>query len=393
MSPPQFVHLHNHSDYSLLDGATRIAAMARRVSELGMPAVALTDHGNMFGAIEFYEQMRAVGVKPIIGIEAYVAPGRHTEREKGADPSSRFFHLILLARDAVGYQNLMRLSSRAYLDGFYYKPRIDHALLAEHASGLTALSACLKGEVPHHILRGDHAGAVAAATRYRDIFGPGNFFLELQDHGIPAQRQVDEGLLAVARDTGLPLVATNDCHYLECNDAEAHDLLLCIQTGKTVDTPGRMRYGSNQLYMKSPDEMQTLFGELPKALQSTLQIAESVDLEIEFGKLHLPHFPLPAVTTRLDAVLETARAARARQPLRQPPPRKCRPGSTTSSTSSARWATPGTSSSSGTSSTAPGDGDPGRTGARLGGGEPRLLRARHHQHRSACASSSSSSAS
>jgi DNA polymerase-3 subunit alpha len=293
MSPPQFVHLHNHSDYSLLDGATRIAAMARRVSELGMPAVALTDHGNLFGAIEFYEQMRAVGVKPIIGIEAYVAPGRHTEREKGADPSSRFFHLILLARDAVGYQNLMRLSSRAYLDGFYYKPRMDHALLAEHASGLTALSACLKGEVPHYILRGDHAGAVAAATRYRDIFGPGNFFLELQDHGIPAQRQVDEGLLAVARDTGLPLVCTNDCHYLECNDAEAHDLLLCIQTGKTVDTPGRMRYGSNQLYMKSAVEMQTLFGELPKALQSTLEIADSVDLKIEFGKLHLPHFPLP----------------------------------------------------------------------------------------------------
>jgi DNA polymerase III subunit alpha len=303
MSRPQFVHLHNHSDYSLLDGATRIDSMARRVAEMGMPAVALTDHGNLFGAIEFYEKMRAAGVKPIIGIEAYVAPGKRTEREKGADPSSRFFHLILLARDAEGYRNLMRLSSRAYLDGFYYKPRMDHALLAEHARGLTALSACLKGEVPHYILRGDHAGAVAAASRYRDIFGPGNFYLELQDHGIPAQKQVDEGLLAVARDTGLPVVCTNDCHYLECNDAEAHDLLLCIQTGKTVDTPGRMRYGSNQLYIKSAAEMQTLFGELPHALKNTLEIASTVDLELEFGKLHLPHFPLPPGYDSADAYL------------------------------------------------------------------------------------------
>jgi DNA polymerase-3 subunit alpha len=258
--------------------------------------------------------MRAVGVKPIIGIEAYVAPGKHTEREKGADPSSRFFHLILLARDAEGYRNLMRLSSRAYLDGFYYKPRMDHALLAEHAGGLTALSACLKGEVPHHILRGDHAGAVAAATRYRDIFGAGNFFLELQDHGIPAQKQVDDGLLAVARETGLPVVCTNDCHYLECNDAEAHDLLLCIQTGKTVDTPGRMRYGSNQLYLKSPAEMHALFGERPDALRSTLAIAESVDLELEFGKLHLPHFPLPRGYDSADAYLrELAQQGLARR--------------------------------------------------------------------------------
>jgi len=293
MSRPQFVHLHNHSDYSLLDGATRIGAMAKRVAELGMPAVALTDHGNLFGAVEFYEKMRAAGVKPIVGIEAYVAPGKRSDREKGADPSSRFFHLILLARDREGYRNLMRLSSKAYLEGFYYKPRMDHDLLAEHAGGITALSACLKGEVPHHLLRGNQAGAVAAATRYRDIFGEGNFFLELQDHGIPAQRQVDEGLLEVARATGIPLVCTNDCHYLECNDAEAHDLLLCIQTGKTVDTPGRMRYGSNQLYIKSPAEMHQLFGELPQALANTLRIAETVDLELDFGKLHLPHFPLP----------------------------------------------------------------------------------------------------
>ncbi len=294
MSHPQVVHLHNHSDFSLLDGATRIDSMAERAAQLAMPAIALTDHGNLFGAIEFYERMREVGVKPIIGIEAYVTAGKRTDREKGADPSSRFFHLILLARDLEGYRNLMRLSSRAYLEGFYYKPRMDLELLAEFGGGLVGLSACLKGEIPHHILRGDREKATAAALRYRDILGEGNFFLELQDHGIPAQRQVDRELVEISRATGIPLVCTNDCHYLECNDAEAHDLLLCIQTGKSVSTPGRMRYASNQLYLKSAEEMHAVFGEQPEALRNTLAIAERCDLELEFGKLHLPHFPLPA---------------------------------------------------------------------------------------------------
>ncbi len=303
MSHPQFVHLHNHSDYSLLDGATPLAAMARRAAEFGMPAIALTDHGNLFGAIDFYEKTRAAGVKPIIGIEAYITAGKYTEREKGGDPSSRYFHLVLLARDLEGYKNLMRLTSRAFLEGFYYKPRIDHELLAAHAGGLTALSACLKGEVPYHALRGNRDAAVAAALRYRDIFGEGQFFLELQDHGIPAQKQVDTELLEISRLTGIPLVATNDCHYLECNDAEAHDLLLCIQTGKTVDTPGRMKYGSNQLYIKSPQEMLQVFGEQPEAIRNTLLVAEGCNLELEFGKLHLPHFPLPEGYASVDDYL------------------------------------------------------------------------------------------
>jgi DNA polymerase-3 subunit alpha len=303
MSRPQFVHLHNHSDFSLLDGATRLDAMAGRAAALGMPAIALTDHGNLFGAIEFYEKMRAAGVKPIIGIEAYVASTKRTEREKGADPSARFFHLILLARDLEGYRNLMRLSSRAYLEGFYYKPRIDLELLHEHREGLIGLSACLKGEVPHHTLRGEREVAITAALRYRDILGDGNFFLELQDHGLAAQRELDRALIEIAGQTGLPLVCTNDCHYLECNDAEAHDILLCIQTGKTVSTPGRMKYGSNQLYIKTPKEMHALFGEQPEALANTLAIAERCNLELEFGKLHLPHFPLPAGYASLDDYL------------------------------------------------------------------------------------------
>jgi len=304
MSHPQFVHLHNHSDYSLLDGATRIDSMATRAASLGMPAIALTDHGNLCGAIEFYENMRDVGVKPIIGIEAYVASGKRGDREKGADPTSRFYHLILLARDLEGYRNLMRLSSRAYLEGFYYKPRIDLDLLAENGRGLIGLSACLKGEVAHHILRGERDAAAAAALRYRDLLGEGNFFLELQDHGIPAQREVDRELVEISRQTGIALVCTNDCHYLECNDAEAHDLLLCLQTGKVVSTPGRMRYGSNQLYLKSAQEMYTLFGEQPQALKNTLDIAERCDLELEFGKLHLPHFPLPEGYATADAYLK-----------------------------------------------------------------------------------------
>jgi DNA polymerase-3 subunit alpha len=278
--------------------------MAKRAAALGMPAIALTDHGNLFGAIEFYEKMHDVGVKPIIGIEAYVASGKRMDREKAADPTSRFFHLILLARDLEGYRNLMRLSSRAYTEGFYYKPRIDHDLLAEYGRGLIGLSACLRGEVPHYALRGEREAAIAAALRYRDVFGEGNFFLELQDHGLPAQHQLDRELIEISGTTGIPLVCTNDCHYLECNDAEAHDLLLCLQTGKAVSTPGRMRYGSNQLYLKSAAEMHELFREQPSALKNTLAIAEKCELQLEFGKLHLPHFPIPEGYATVDDYLK-----------------------------------------------------------------------------------------
>ncbi len=303
MGQPEFVHLHNHSDYSLLDGATRLSAMARRAEELGMTAMALTDHGNLFGAIDFYETFQKSGVKPIVGIEAYITSGHRSDRSRGTDPSARYFHLILLAQDRVGYQNLMRLSSKAYLEGFYYKPRIDHDLLAQHSEGLIGLSSCLKGEVPWHLYRDRHEEATEAALRYRDIFGEGNFFLELQDHGIEAQQVVDRRLIELSKKTALPLVATNDCHYLDCNDSEAHDLLLCIQTGKSVDHPKRMRYGSNQLYIKSATEMAAVFGHVDGALANTLAIAERCNLELEFGKLKLPHFPLPAGYDSADAYL------------------------------------------------------------------------------------------
>ncbi|HUF78038.1 MAG TPA: DNA polymerase III subunit alpha, partial [Thermoanaerobaculia bacterium] len=290
-----FVHLHLHSQFSLLDGANRLDDVIAAAAEAGMPALALTDHGNLFGAIEFYQKARAAGVKPILGVEAYITPGLMSDRQ--LDPAGDNNHLVLLAENATGYRNLLKLTSRAYLDGFYYKPRIDHDLLRRHSDGLIGLSACLKGEVNQRILANRTKDAEHKVKEYLDIFGPGNFFLELQDHGIAEQRQANDVLRGIAGRLGVPLVVTNDCHYLKEEDAEAHDVLLCIGTQRLLDDPDRLRYASNHFYLKSADEMFALFPGDAQALENTVAIAERCDVEIDTGSFHLPEFPVPAGET------------------------------------------------------------------------------------------------
>jgi DNA polymerase-3 subunit alpha len=289
----QFVHLHLHSQYSLLDGANRLDDVIGAAVAQGMPALALTDHGNLFGAIEFYNRARAAGIRPIVGIEAYVTPGDMRDRT-AANRGGGANHLVLLARDATGYHNLIKLSSRAFLEGFYYKPRIDKALLRRHCAGLIGLSACLKGEINEKITGGREQEAEALAREYREIFGDGHFFLELQDHGIAEQRAANEALRRISRRTGIPLVASNDCHYLHQSDSFAHDVLLCIGTQKNLADPDRLRYASDQFYLKSAEEMQRLFPGDATALENTVAIAEMCDLVIPTGQFHLPEFPVPA---------------------------------------------------------------------------------------------------
>ncbi|MFP3940294.1 MAG: DNA polymerase III subunit alpha [Thermoanaerobaculia bacterium] len=286
-----FVHLHLHSQYSLLDGANRLDDVIGAAKAADMPAMALTDHGNMFGAVEFYQRARAAGVKPILGVEAYITPGRMTDRQLVSTGDNN--HLVLLAENETGYRNLLKLTSRAYLEGFYYKPRIDHALLREHSEGLIGLSACLKGEVNERILANRAKEAEQKVKDYLDVFGPGNFFLELQDHGIEEQRQANDVLRDIARRQGVPLVATNDAHYLRRDDAEAHDVLLCIGTQRQLDDPDRLRYASEEFYLKTADEMFGLFPNDPQAIENTLAIAERCNVEIDTGTFHLPEFPVP----------------------------------------------------------------------------------------------------
>ncbi len=284
-----FAHLHLHTQYSLLDGAIRLDRLFPRLEELGMKAVAITDHGNMYGAVDFYQRARKAGIKPIIGCETYVAGarGRHdrTARED--------YHLVLLARDTEGYQNLSQLVSKAYLEGFYYHPRVDKELLREHSRGLIAMSACLSGEVAHHAKNGRLAEARAAAREYAAIFEPGQFYLELQHNGLAEQERANEVLCRIAAEEQLPLVATNDCHYLTKDDAFAHDVLLCISTGKTLDDPNRMRHETEDLYLRSAEEMQALFADTPEALENVERIVEACDVEIELGKYYLPQFEVP----------------------------------------------------------------------------------------------------
>jgi len=285
-----FVHLHLHSQYSLLDGANRIADVVAAAAEAGMPALALTDHGNMFGAVEFYDAAHKAGIKPILGIEAYVAQGSRLERNPQRSSSN---HLVLLARNEAGYRNLLKLTTRSYLEGFYYKPRIDHELLAEHGEGLICLSACLKGELNELILARREREAEELACRYRDLFGSGNFFIELQDHGIPEQRVANEVLRQIARRTGIPLVVSNDCHYLRKDDSFAHDVLLCIGTQKVLSDPDRMRYAAEQFYLRTAEEMFARFPNDAQAIENTVAIAERCQVEIERGQFYLPEFPVP----------------------------------------------------------------------------------------------------
>ncbi len=287
-----FVHLHLHTEYSLLDGACRLGPLMERVKELGQTAVAITDHGVMYGCVDFYKAAKKAGVKPIIGCEVYVAPRTRFDKvyELDYDP----WHLVLLCKNETGYKNLIKLCSAGFTEGFYNKPRIDWELLKDHAEGLVCLSACLAGEVQGLLMQGNYDGAREVALRYDALFGRGNYYLELQDHGIPEQRQINTGLIALHKETGIPLVATNDAHYLRREDHEMHDVLLCIQTGKTLEDENRMRFSGQEFYVKSGDEMARLFPEVPEALANTLRIAEMCDYDFVFGKYHLPAFQLPA---------------------------------------------------------------------------------------------------
>ena len=287
MSAP-FVHLHNHSQFSLLDGACQLDKLIKHAAAMDMPAVALTDHGNMFGAVHFYEKAKKAGIKPIIGCEAYVAESSHTDRTK-----KTAYHLVLLAKNLTGYKNLMKLTTKSFLDGFYYKPRIDLDLLEKYSEGIVGLSACLQGQVNQALLRSDTKRADALAGRFAEVLGPGNFYIELQDHGIDDEQRLHKPLIELAGRLNLPVVATNDCHYLEKGHAAAHDCLMCIQTGKTLADENRMKHTTEELYIKSPDEMMTLFGEVPEAISNTLKIAEMCALELDMKTLHLPVFELP----------------------------------------------------------------------------------------------------
>ena len=293
-----FVHLHVHSEYSLLDGACRIDKMMERCSEIGQTAIALTDHGVMYGAVDFYEAAKAAGIHPVIGCEVYVAPRTRFDKVHALDRDP--YHLVLLCENQTGYRNLCYLVSRGFIDGFYNRPRIDMELLREHHEGLIALSACLAGRIPQAIMDGNLEEAKHAAEEYAEIFGPGNFFLELQDHGIPEQKMVNSRIRAIAQELGLPLVVTNDAHYLRRSDAKTQDVLLCIQTGKTVDDPNRMRFETEEFYLKSEEELRELFPDDAEAFENTVRIAERCQVEFVFGKYHLPEFHPPEGLSSLD---------------------------------------------------------------------------------------------
>ena len=302
MQDRKFAHLHLHTDYSLLDGAIQIKPLANRIEELRMQACAMTDHGNMFGAISFYNAMKSRGVKPIIGCETYITRGSRKDRAAGAPGEKANHHLILLARSFEGYQNLVRLTSKAYTEGFYYKPRIDRELLAEHSKGLIALSACLSGVPSAMLVQERFDDAAEAAIEFEEILGKGNYFLEIQEHGLDGQRRIRKPLVELSKRTGVPLVATNDAHYLTPEDARAHDVLLCIGSGKTVNDTNRLRYASPNFYVRSPEEMWRIFGdELPDALTRTVEIAERCDLKLPENVTYLPKYPIPESELGLSA--------------------------------------------------------------------------------------------
>ncbi|MCL1787025.1 MAG: DNA polymerase III subunit alpha, partial [Defluviitaleaceae bacterium] len=298
MSTPPFVHLHVHSEYSLLDGSAKIEELITRAKEMGMDSIAITDHGVMYGAIDFYRAANKEGIKPILGCEVYVATGsRHTKnsREDGSG-----LHLVLLAENETGYHNLMKLVSLGFTEGFYYRPRVDLEVLQQYCQGLIALSACLGGVVPKVLLTKGYEAGKEAALMYNDMFGQGNFYLELQDHGLDEQKQINQMLIRMSKETGIPLVAANDSHYIHESDAKAHDILLCIQTGKTVHDQERMRFDTSEFYLKSPEEMYALFPYAKEALENTQKIADRCHIDIEFNNYKLPKFPIPDGTNAAD---------------------------------------------------------------------------------------------
>ena len=283
-----FVHLHLHTEYSLLDGACRIQPLLDRVQELGQTACAVTDHGVLYGAVDFYRACQARGIHPVIGCEVYVCENMDEKTGAGREYS----HLILLCENDEGWHNLMKLVSESFTRGFYYKPRVDYALLKKHHRGLIALSACLSGDLPKLLLDGRREDARKMALRYLDIYGEGNYYIELQDHGLPDEKRVLPELLQLARDLNLPLVVTNDCHYIRREDAEAQEILMCIQTGKTLSDDRRMRMETDQLYVKSEEEMRRLFPQLEEAFENTQKIADRCQVSFDFRTRHLPAFPL-----------------------------------------------------------------------------------------------------
>jgi len=294
-----FVHLHVHTQYSLLDGAIRVSDLLKKAQEYGMPAVAITDHGNMFGAVDFYQQAQKSGIKPILGCELYIAPKSRHDKTSGYS-SDNANHLVVLAKDITGYQNLVRLSSIGYLEGFYYRPRIDKEVLRKYREGLIGLSACLHGEIAGRLLKGRAEEAEAAAAEYLDIFGPDNFYIEMMENGLKEQDLVNDQLVSLAQKMNIRMVATNDCHYLAKEDAEAHEILLCIQTGKTIHDNDRMRFSTNQLYLRSQEEMKRLFQHLPEAIDNTFRIAEQCNVELDLGKFILPKFEIENSRETLD---------------------------------------------------------------------------------------------
>ena len=286
-----FVHLHTHTAYSLLDGEGTIPKLIERAKELGQTAMAITDHGNMYGVIDFYECAKQNGIKPIIGCEVYVAA--RSRFDKVHDLDSQSCHLILLAENDVGYHNLMKLVSAGFIEGFYYRPRIDMDILREHNEGIIALSACMSGVLSRQLLSGNYDEAKRRAQEFLDIFGRDRYFIEIQDHGIFEQKKLNRDLISIARELNIDIVATNDIHYTLKRDAEYQDVLMCIQMGKTVDDEDRMKMDCDQLYLKSEEEMTELFSYIPEALENTQKIADRCNVEIEFGKFHLPKFEIP----------------------------------------------------------------------------------------------------
>ena len=285
-----FVHLHTHTEYSLLDGAARIKSLVARVAEYGMPACAITDHGVMYGVIDFYQECQKQGVKPVVGCEVYVTGDRFSRSGRKGDFAC---HLVLLAENNIGYTNLCKIVSLGYLEGFYYKPRVDHELLRRYSEGIICLSACIGGEIPEAIISGDYNRAKEIALDYIDIFGQNNFFIEIQDHGMSEEKLANPQLVKLAKELNVGLVATNDLHYVDADDAEMHDILLCIQTGKLRSDENRMRFFNDQFYLKTEQEMAELFPEYPEALSNTVRIAQRCNVSFNFGELYMPLYEVP----------------------------------------------------------------------------------------------------
>ena len=287
-----FVHLHVHTEYSLLDGFSRVKNLVARAKELNMSAVAITDHGCMFGAIDFFKVAKAEGIKPIIGCEVYTAPRSMRDKDPNYDKSQG--HLILLAKDMQGYQNLIKLVSEAYVQGFYYKPRVDIDEISKYSEGIIALSACLAGDVSQALMNRNYEKAKSIALRYKEIFGEDNYYIEIQDHNLPEQKEVNSELIKLSKEIGVGLVATNDVHYVRKEDSKIHDILMCIQMGKTVNDPARMRFGSDEFYLKSRQEMESVFPDVQEALDNTVKIAQRCNVEFDFNTIHLPKYDVPS---------------------------------------------------------------------------------------------------